>query len=96
MVDPMTPPPGLVPKVRTMTLILDGGAPFEQQWFSSDAGYGISDQKAGFSDVIEKLKTHRQVEFVLSEAGTEIDRHAFTLNGAAQAIDKVISACAKT
>ncbi len=42
------------------------------------------------------LKIHKEVEIVLSDAGFVLDRHRFTLDGAATAIDAVLAACGKT
>jgi len=94
LVDPMAMPQ-IATGARTVTIIFDNEAPLAQSWIASQAGYGISAGDAGFAADIEKLKAHHRVEVVLSDEGKELDRHSFTLNGAAQAIDTVVGACAK-
>jgi hypothetical protein len=92
-VDPLWTDPSFVSRERTVTIVFDGGPPIERSWFSAKTGYGIFRNEPGFADLIEQLKSHRSVEFVLSESGKELDRHTFTLNGAAAVIDTVLDAC---
>ena len=83
------------PSVRPVTIILDDGTTFTQDWSSSESAYSTAEPDPGFPVLLAELQMHREVEFVLGEPGKEIDRRRFRLDGAARAIDDVISNCAK-
>jgi hypothetical protein len=85
----------LDPSIRPVTIILDGDTTLAQDWQSSKTSYWAAQSDPGFPDLLETLKIHKEVEFVLGGAGREIDRRRFTLNGAAKAIEDVMSNCAK-
>jgi hypothetical protein len=80
---------------RTVTMVFDGAPPISQSWFSTKDSYGIADDELAFITTIEGFRGHKNVEFVLSENGKELDRHSFTLNGAAEAINAVVRTCHK-
>ena len=83
--------------MRTVTITSDDGTRLQQSWFVTDESYGIIQEQNNFAAVIDLLKgPYQRVEFVLSESGRELDRHAFSLNGAAEAIDQVLALCAKS
>lgn len=86
-------PLALNEQFRTVTTIFDGEASAPQSWFSTKDSYGTTDDELAFISTIKGLTGHRTVEFVLSENGKELDRHSFTLNGAAEAIASVVRAC---
>jgi len=94
LVDPMAMP-SIPAGAREVTITLDNEAPFTQTWLAGSGGYGISSDRQDFAADIEKLKAHHRVEFALIDDGKELDRHSFTLNGAAQAFDTVLADCAK-
>ena len=80
-------------QLRTVTMVFDNGPPVSQSWFSTADSYGVADDELSFITTIQGLIGHRSVEFTLSENGKELDRHSFTLNGAAEAINAVVRAC---
>jgi hypothetical protein len=88
-------PMAIEPAQRAVTVILDNGPRFQQSWFSEKDEYGISDDEAGYSDLISMMKAHQSVEIVLHDSGKEIDHHTFTLKGATAAIDATLAACGR-
>jgi len=86
-------PLALNDQFRTVTMAFDGLAPVSQTWFSTKDSFGIADDELAFISTLEGLMHHRNVEFVLSENGEELDRHSFTLNGARDAIGSVVRSC---
>ena len=83
------------PSIRPVTIILDGATTFTQDWASTDSAYSTAESDSGFAVLLAELTTHKEVEFVLGEPGRVIDRRRFRLDGAAKAIDEVVSNCAK-
>jgi hypothetical protein len=92
----LTRPVAMNEQFRTVTLKFDDKPPVSQSWFSTRDSYGLADDELAFITTVEGLTHHRSVEFVLSENGKELDRHSFTLNGAAEAINAVVRACHKS
>lgn len=86
-------PVALSEQFRTVTMTFDDRPPVSQSWFSTKDSYGIADDELAFIATIEGMMRHRSVAFVLSDNGKELDRHSFTLNGAAEAINSVVRAC---
>jgi len=83
------------PSIRPVTIILGGDTTLTQDWQSSNAAYGTDDSDPAFATLLESLKTHKEVEFVLGGPGKDIDRRRFQLKGATMAIDDVLGNCAK-
>jgi hypothetical protein len=83
------------PSIRPVTIILDGATTFTQDWSSTESAYVTAEPDPGFAVLLAELMRHKEVEFVLGEPGRVIDRRRFRLDGAAKAIDDVVSNCAK-
>lgn len=79
---------------RPVTVTFDDNVTFTQSWYTgSKGGYGIGDFEPGFVTLMDSLREHQKVRFVLHRSETDVDDHSFTLNGARDAIDTVLSAC---
>ena len=87
-------------KDQSFTLAYDGGAAAPQAWRAQMYqgrfyDFSLGAEEPGFAAVVDDLQHHAAVEAVITTAGREAQRDAFTLNGAAAAIDQVFAACGK-
>jgi hypothetical protein len=87
-------------KVPHLTLAYDGAPPADPQWIDARTTDGIRGfdtffGQPGFQPEIDNLKQHDTVEVTLEEAGDQILRDHFTLDGAPAAINYVLAACGK-
>jgi len=80
---------------RPVTIILDRHVTYIQNWVSLDAGYSIDSTDPGFRTTIEELQKYQEVELALGRPGKDIDDRSFSLNGAKDAIDTILTACGK-
>ncbi len=93
-VDPERKIPGSR-RTRAITASYDGGAPEALDWLGLEEIYATDDARPGFQAAVDDLKTHKEVEFVITDSGNEVMRNRFSLNGAAGAIETVIAACSR-
>jgi hypothetical protein len=85
-------------KDQRLTLGFDGGGPQPQFWRAQMYkgrfyDFSLGSDEPGFDAVIDGLRRHRSVETVITTAGKEARRDTFTLNGASDAVDRVVAAC---
>jgi hypothetical protein len=86
------------PEAHNLMIAYDGGKPVAQPWLPRefDGGHwGFIEQAPAIDLPVQlvNLKAHRRVEMVARRAGKDEVRVHFTLNGAAEAIDRVMGAC---
>jgi hypothetical protein len=85
-------------KAQMLTLAYDGGTPTSQPWRAEmDKGhffdFSVALGEPGFDAAVRDLKTHHSVEIVISTAGKEVRRQKFSLERAAETIDRVLAVC---
>ena len=87
-------------KDQSLTLAFDGGAPVAQHWQADMyqgkfLAFGLGSESPAFTPMIDALRTHRSVEITISTSGKEVRRDTVALQGAASAIDQVLTVCGR-
>jgi len=83
---------------QTLSLAYDGGSPALQHWRAEMYegrffDFSLGRDEPGFDSLVRDLKTHRSVDLVISTSGKEVRRDTFSLDRAAEMIDRVLAIC---